>query len=52
MKTLNSKYVFFNSQKDVILKSDKDNEWHPINFQWIPVINLKEDMINTGDRSF
>ncbi|NMH89549.1 hypothetical protein [Flavivirga algicola] len=41
---MNSQYVHTKNNK-VYLKIDHEiNEWYPINFQWIPVIELNKNM--------
>ncbi len=42
--SLNSLYVHSHNNK-VFLKIDNEaNEWYPINFQWIPVMELHKEM--------
>ncbi|MET2984793.1 hypothetical protein [Aureibaculum conchae] len=43
-KILNTQYVFsYNNQ--VSIKIDKNiDKWYPINFQWVPILELKHDM--------
>ncbi len=40
---MNTKYVFATNNQ-VRLKNNIEDEWFPINFQWIPVMKLNENM--------
>lgn len=40
---MNTRYVF-SQNNQVSLKNNLEDEWFPINFQWIPVIKLNESM--------
>ncbi|WP_303317591.1 hypothetical protein Q4Q34_16880 [Flavivirga abyssicola] len=41
---MNALYVHSKDSK-VYLKTDNEaNEWYPINFQWIPIIDLNKNM--------
>ena len=48
---INTNYVF-NEDEQVFLKSvnsisskpESDEEWHPINFQWIPVVEMHKKL--------
>ena len=40
---INTKHVF-TTNNQVTIKNDIDKEWYPINFQWIPIIRLNQNM--------
>ena len=40
---MNTKYVF-SKNNQVTLKNNIDKEWYPINFQWISIIKLNQNM--------
>ncbi|WP_158655085.1 hypothetical protein [Flavivirga eckloniae] len=41
---MNSQYVHSKNNK-VFIKIDKESsEWYPINFQWIPIVELNKNM--------
>lgn len=40
---INTKYVF-SKNNQVSLKNKVDDEWFPINFQWIPIVELNKNM--------
>jgi hypothetical protein len=42
--SINSQFVF-SENNQVLINSDRNNdEWFPINFQWIPVMKLNKNM--------
>lgn len=43
-KKINSQFVFAKKNTVFINSSRKEKIWYPINFQWIPVIKLKQEM--------
>lgn len=42
--TLNSLHVISKNNSVFIKSKTNEDEWHPINFQWIPVVKLNETM--------
>ena len=44
METINTQYVFSEKNQVSIKTNDNNNEWYPINFQWIPIKKLNENM--------
>ena len=43
---MNTQYVF-SKNNQVSIKIDKNvDKWYPINFQWVPIVELKHDMNN------
>lgn len=43
-KTIKTKQVYFEKNQDIIYLKRINEEWHPINFRWIPVIKLKNEL--------
>ncbi|UNY99028.1 hypothetical protein MQE36_01445 [Zhouia spongiae] len=41
---INAQFVF-SEDDQVLINSDRNkDEWYPINFQWIPVVTLNQNM--------
>lgn len=40
--SLNSQFVF--SENNQVLINRNNEEWFPINFQWIPIVKLRKNM--------
>lgn len=49
-KTINSQYAY--SENNIVsIKINKEkNEWLPINFQWVPIINLNNNFIKNQSK--
>ena len=41
---MNSKYVHSKGNKVYLKMDNETNEWYPINFQWIPIMELDKNM--------
>ena len=41
---MNSQYVHSKNNKVYQKIDNETNKWYPINFQWIPVVKLNENM--------
>ncbi|WOD43287.1 hypothetical protein [Hwangdonia lutea] len=44
MENIKTQYVFSENNQVSIKTNKEENEWYPINFQWIPVKKLSESM--------
>lgn len=44
MEIIKTKYIFSENNQVLIKASENDDEWYPINFQWIPVKKLTDSM--------
>ncbi len=44
MKTMKTQYVFSEKNQVSIKVNKSENEWYPINFQWIPIQKLNDSM--------
>jgi len=40
---INTQYVF-TKNNTVFINNKEEEKWYPINFQWIPVFKLKQEM--------
>jgi len=43
-KIINSSYVYSENNIVSIKTNKENNEWYPINFQWIPIMELSTEM--------
>ena len=41
---MNSQYVHSKNNKVYLKMDNESNEWYPINFQWIPIMELNKNM--------
>ncbi len=43
-KPINTNHVYFDKNENKVLLKEKDEKWYPINFQWIPIVKLNNEL--------
>lgn len=47
---IKTKYVYSETKQNKVYLKEKNDQWFPINFQWIPAINQKNQIIKKASR--
>lgn len=42
--TLKTKHVYFDNKKNIVYLKKNHEKWFPINFQWVPIIQLNHEL--------
>ncbi len=43
-KPINTNHMYFDKKENKVLLKEKDEKWYPINFQWIPIVKLNNEL--------
>jgi hypothetical protein len=43
-KAINTRHVYLKKNESTVYFKENNEEWYPINFQWIPVVKLNNEL--------